>query len=119
MTPIVKAASSTLVGDGVPASRKRIAIGIGILSDAVQVALFPITIEGAASPGEIALDLVTAVAMVLVLGFQWRLAAAFAIELIPGISLFPSWTAMALMLPTRVEATERTDITVVEGQLTK
>ena len=103
MSTLVKSASSALLGEGVPARSKHIAIGIAVVSDALQVALFPLAIEGALSPGELALDVVTALAMMLVLGFQWRLLAVFGIELIPGVALFPSWTAMALLLPTRKE----------------
>lgn len=119
MSPIVQTASSALVGEGVPASRKRVAIGIAILSDALQVALFPVTIEGAASPGELALDALTAVVMMMVLGFNWRIGAAFALELVPGIALFPSWTAMAMMLPARADApaptvVEAREVTAIE-----
>ena len=46
MSTLVKSASSALLGEGVPARSKHIAIGIGIVADALQVALFPVTIEG-------------------------------------------------------------------------
>ena len=103
MSTLVKSASTALLGEGVAPRRKHIAIGIAAVCDALQVVFFPVTIEGAASPGELALDVVTALAMMLTLGFQWRLLAVFGIELIPGVALFPSWTAMALLLPTRKE----------------
>jgi hypothetical protein len=32
-------------------------------------------------------------------GFRWRLVAALAVELVPGLALFPSWTAFVAMLP--------------------
>jgi hypothetical protein len=42
------------------------------------------------------LDAVTAIALLVVLGFRWRLALALAAELVPGVALFPSWTAVVL-----------------------
>ena len=117
MNTLVKSASSALLGEGVAPRSKHIAIGIAIVSDALQVGLFPLAIEGVLSPGELALDVVTALAMMLVLGFQWRLLAVFGIELVPGVALFPSWTAMALLLPTRKEreVIETTGVTVEES----
>ncbi|MGH7294906.1 MAG: hypothetical protein ACRELB_08235, partial [Polyangiaceae bacterium] len=68
-------------------------------SDLAQWFFFPVLSEGALSPFEIALDAVTAVVILLVVGFQWRLAIALAAELVPGLDLFPTWTAVVLSLP--------------------
>jgi hypothetical protein len=38
-------------------------------------------------------------ALVLTLGWQWRIAVALGIELVPGVALFPSWTAFVATLP--------------------
>jgi hypothetical protein len=42
------------------------------------------------------------------MGWSWRLAIALAIELVPGVALFPSWTAFVAMMPgaARTRATE-------------
>jgi hypothetical protein len=84
-----------------PVSRKRkaLALAIAAAADVLQVVLFPAFIEGAASPFDDALDAVTAVALLIVLGFRWRLAFALAAELVPGVALFPSWTAVVLSVP--------------------
>ena len=43
-------------------------------------------------------DFVTALLLWLVLGPSWAMAAALIIELIPGLGIFPSWTALALVV---------------------
>jgi hypothetical protein len=64
----------------------RRALLIAIISDALGfgVVLFP--------PVQWILDAVTAIALVIVLGFRWKLLIALAIEVIPAIQLFPAWT---------------------------
>jgi hypothetical protein len=46
---------------------------------------------------------VVAGALTATLGWRWRTALAFALELVPGLSLFPSWTALVATLPTAPE----------------
>jgi hypothetical protein len=72
--------------------RWRRAFIIALLSDALGflVVLFP--------PLQWTLDAVTAVALVLILGFRWKLMLAMAIEVIPGIELFPAWTLVILAM---------------------
>lgn len=88
----------------VPAKRKKIALAVAAVADVVQLVFMPIFIEGAASPFEDALDIVIAVVLVAVLGFHVRLVLAFATELIPGVDLFPTWTAVVASLPTAAPA---------------
>jgi hypothetical protein len=80
----------------VTARQKYLALGVAGLADIVQAVFWPTTIEGAASPVELGIDAVTALIIVLILGWNWRLAAAFAFELIPGVALFPTWSAVVL-----------------------
>src|SRR5258706_13443741 len=87
-------------GTSLTKRRKWTALAVAAASDALQVALFPVFVEGVVSPWEIALDVATAVVILLLCGFKWRLAIALATELVPGIDLFPTWTALVLTLPT-------------------
>jgi hypothetical protein len=80
-------------------ARKRAAIAVAALADVTQVALLPLFVEGALSPWEIAIDLATALAILLIAGFHWRLAIALVTELVPGVDLFPTWTALVASLP--------------------
>ena len=81
-------------------ARKRVALAIAALSDVAQWFFFPVFSEGAFSPFEIALDALTGLFILLVVGFQWRLAIALIAELVPGLDMFPTWTAVVLSLPT-------------------
>jgi hypothetical protein len=95
---LVRAARGQAIS-GVSPQRKRIALVIAALSDVAQMAFFPAFIEGAASPFEVALDAATAILILLIVGFRWRLAIALAGELVPGADLFPTWTAVVASLP--------------------
>ncbi len=72
--------------------RWRWALLIAVISDALGfgVVLFP--------PLQWILDAVTAVALVVVLGFQWKLLIALAIEVIPAVQLFPAWTLVIVAM---------------------
>jgi hypothetical protein len=96
---IVRAPHSHAGAHTVTPRRKTIALTIAALADAVQLGLFPIFAEGALSIPDDALDFVVAVALLVTLGWRWRLVAALALELVPGVALFPSWTAFVATIP--------------------
>lgn len=89
---------------GVAPGRKRIALAIAAVSDVAQWFVLPATIEGGVSPLEAGIDAVTAIAILIAVGFHWRLAIALFAELLPGIDLAPTWTAVVLSLPTEAPA---------------
>jgi hypothetical protein len=89
---------------GVPAvsmKRKTLAFAIAVVADLMQLVLFPFFSGGAASPLDDGLDIVVAVSLLFLLGYSHRLALAFAIELVPGVDLFPTWTAVVASIPAR------------------
>jgi hypothetical protein len=88
----------------VSSKRKAIAFTVAVLADAVQLVLWPVFAGGAASPFDDALDVTVAFILLLTLGFSGRLAFAFALELVPGADLFPTWTAVVASIPTAPEA---------------
>lgn len=90
----------------VPRKRKLVALGIGGLTDLLEIVVFPLFWQGGASPLDLALDLLTAGALWLVLGFKARLLLAFVLELVPGLTLFPTWTALVLSIPSEGAETE-------------
>jgi hypothetical protein len=90
--------------DNRPTKRqKRLALGVAALGDLVQLALAPVFAEGALSPFDWAIDVVMAGALILTLGWRWRTALALGMELVPGLALFPTWTAVIAMMPTEPE----------------
>jgi hypothetical protein len=90
--------------------RKAVAFAIAAAADVLQLAVFPAFAEGAASPFEDVLDVGVAVILILVLGFHYRLALSFLIELVPGADLFPTWMATVASLPTATTDTEPNEI---------
>jgi hypothetical protein len=72
--------------------RWRWALAVALLSDAVGfgVALIP--------PVQWLVDAGTAVVLFAVLGFRWALLGALAVEVVPGLALFPAWTLVVAAL---------------------
>lgn len=62
------------------------ALLVAVVSDALGfgVVLLP--------PVQWLLDAVTAVTLLAVLGFRWSLLGALAVEVVPGLAVFPAWT---------------------------
>jgi hypothetical protein len=76
--------------------RKRIALAVAAVADAIQLGMFPVFAEGVLSVPDDVLDAVVAVALLAALGPRWALAAALGVEMVPGVALFPTWTAFVL-----------------------
>ena len=78
--------------EGFRSPRMRWALLIALLSDALGfgVVLFPLL--------QWLLDAITAIALLMVLGFRWPLLIALAFEVIPAIELFPAWTLVVLAM---------------------
>ena len=79
--------------------RKLAALLIAACADLVQGVLLPFVVEGGLSPVAWVVDIAAAIGLLLVVGFKARLVVAFLAELVPGLDLFPTWTAMVLTLP--------------------
>src|SRR6202034_4843772 len=70
----------------------RIAWAVAVAADALQIAAFPLFVEGALSPADSILDLAVAYVMIRLLGWHWAFLPTAAAKLIPGADLFPTWT---------------------------
>ena len=72
--------------------RWRWALVTAVLSDVLSfgVVLIP--------PLQWLVDAVTASALFAVLGFRWALLGALAVEVVPGMALFPAWTLVVAAL---------------------
>jgi hypothetical protein len=73
-------------------NRRRLAWAIALLADGIQIVLWPAFFAGAVSPVDDVLDVGVSVAMFALLGFHPALLPAFALKLLPGIDLAPTWT---------------------------
>jgi len=65
---------------------------LAVVADALQLAILPMFVEGAASPADDAVDLGVAGAMFYLLGWHWEFLPSFLGKLIPGVDLVPLWT---------------------------
>jgi hypothetical protein len=74
----------------------RLAWIVAVAADAIQIAGLPLFVEGALSPADTILDLVVGVTLVRLLGWHWAFLPSLAAELLPGLDLFPTWTAAVL-----------------------
>jgi hypothetical protein len=63
----------------------RWALGIAVVSDALGFGLAWLP------PIQWAIDAITALSLFIALGFRWGLLPALAIEVVPGLQVFPTW----------------------------
>ena len=83
-----------------PAPRARMALLVALAADVVQWMLVPLVVGGFASPINNAIDIGVAVAMIVLVGWNWAFLPTFLAELIPVVDLVPTWT-IAVWLDTR------------------
>lgn len=72
--------------------RLRAAFVLAIIADLVQMLVFPLFMEGAASPVDDILDVSMAGILAWLLGWHWEFLPSFAVKLVPGVDLVPLWT---------------------------
>jgi hypothetical protein len=70
----------------------RIAMALAIIADALQIIVFPLFVEGAASPADDLVDFGIAAVLVRLLGWHWEFLPSFFAKLVPGVDLVPFWT---------------------------
>jgi len=75
-----------------PGLRMKIALGVAVVADVVQLIVFPLVVEGAASPTDDLIDLGVAGIMSALLGWHWEFLPSFLGKLVPGVDMVPLWT---------------------------
>lgn len=83
--------------------RRRLARVLALAVDALQIVILPVLFPG--SPWNNALDVVTGLVMVWLLGWHVAFLPTFVTELIPFVDLFPTWTVAVLYVTRRKKAT--------------
>ncbi|HUO06703.1 MAG TPA: hypothetical protein VM008_00060 [Phycisphaerae bacterium] len=86
--------------------RKAVAIMIAGSADFLQIILFPFF--GISYLFDDAIDFAAAILLTAVCGFKWQFILAFAAELVPGLDLLPTWSAVALLIPSIPDQSELT-----------
>ena len=77
----------------IKAPEHRLAWLVAIMADALQIVAFPVFAEGLVSPFDTVLDFLVAFVLTRLLGWHWAFLPSLGAELIPGVDLFPTWTA--------------------------
>ena len=73
-------------------ARFQLALLLAIAADALQIAIFPAFVAGAASPADDIVDVTVAGLLAFLLGWHWEFLPSFAGKLVPGVDLVPLWT---------------------------
>ncbi|MGN6368838.1 MAG: hypothetical protein ACTHN5_11315 [Phycisphaerae bacterium] len=77
--------------------RKAAALIVAGIADFLQIMLLPAL--GFGYVLDDAIDFATAILLTAICGFKWQFVLAFMFELIPGFDLLPTWSAVALLIP--------------------
>jgi hypothetical protein len=111
---VVAQATAGLQAHAVTPGRKKAALVIAGLADLIQLGFFPVFAGGALEIPDDVLDVIVAIALFALLGFKARILMALALELVPGVALFPSWTAVVATLPTAEAPKKKVRTEIVE-----
>jgi hypothetical protein len=74
-------------------NKTRLAWIVAIAADLLQIVFLPIFGMGGFSPVVDGLDMIVAIAMILLLGWHLAFLPTLIAELVPGLNLIPTWTA--------------------------
>src|SRR5262249_48946031 len=85
----------------------RLAWLVAIVADAIQIVGLPFFAEGVLSPLDTLLDVIVAAILTRLLGWHWAFLPGLIAELIPGLDLFPSWTAAVFYVTSKRVLTRR------------
>ena len=96
-----------------PGSRFRAAMMLAMVADVLQLAVFPLFIQGAMSPADDVLDFGIAALMIHLLGLHWEFLPSFLAKLVPGFDLVPFWT---LAVANVYRKSKRIAVTTEEGR---
>ena len=66
---------------------------VAMAADLLQLVAWPLFGEGGLSVADAVLDFAVAAILSRLLGWHWAFLPTFVVELIPGLDLFPTWTA--------------------------
>jgi hypothetical protein len=95
--------------------RVRLALALAMLADVLQLGILPLLAEGVI-PYVIVndvMDVVVAVAMILLIGWHWAFLPSFALELVPALNLVPTWTAAVLFVTRGSRAASASELAAV------
>jgi hypothetical protein len=66
--------------------------------------------EGGLSPLDTGLDVIVGAILIKLLGWHWAFLPTFAAELVPGLDLFPTWTAAVFFATRQLNSAPEPDV---------
>lgn len=73
-------------------SKLKAALALAIVADVVQLAIFPLFIDGGLSPADDVMDLCVGGVLTALLGWHWEFLPSFVFKLLPAVDMAPLWT---------------------------
>jgi hypothetical protein len=83
---------------------------VAIVADAIQIVGMPLFAEGGFSPLDTGLDVIVGAILIKLLGWHWAFLPTFAAELVPGLDLFPTWTAAVFFATRQLNSAAEPDV---------
>lgn len=74
------------------------ALALALVADLLQLVLFPLFVEGAASGLDDVVDFAVGITMVKLLGWHWVFLPSMLTKLLPGLDELPCWTMAVLFV---------------------
>jgi hypothetical protein len=90
----------------------RLAWAVALAADGIQILLLPLFLEGGFSPLDPLVDLSAAFVLSKLLGWHWAFLPTLLAELVPGLDLFPTWTAAVAYVTVQHSRSNEADIPV-------
>ena len=97
-------------------SKVRTAWGVAIAADAIQIIALPLFAFGGLMPADTIVDIATAGVLSSLLGWHWAFLPTLIAELIPGLDLFPTWTAAVAYVTWQRARSAEPDVRDVEAR---
>ncbi|MGA2102527.1 MAG: hypothetical protein ABSG34_15585 [Candidatus Sulfotelmatobacter sp.] len=93
-----------------PGPKFKTAMLVALLADVLQIAVFPMFVEGALSPADDLLDFGVGALMIHLLGWHWEFLPSFFAKLVPGVDLVPFWTMAVVSVYRKAKRTAETSV---------
>ena len=93
-----------------PGPKFKTAMLVAIVADALQLAVFPMFVEGALSPADDLVDIGVAMLLTNLLGWHWEFLPSFLAKLVPGADLIPFWTIAVVNVYRKAKAVAAADV---------
>lgn len=83
---------------------------VAMAADGIQILALPLFAPGAFSPADSVIDVAVAAILTRLLGWHWAFLPTLIAELIPGLDLFPTWTAAVFYVSCQLARRPEPDI---------